>query len=647
MADFVLRSLRGGLNNSDPAIAIGDDQCRVATNVEFHRSMLGERRQGTDGIDLETGQSDRDRVSLLYRHLPSSDPADAQLLAVAFTNGDVSPKVRLKNTIWNEVVLADIPNLTGLAPYQWAAASFNGKLFIARDTNVDRLHVLPAGTFTERRAGLDEVGSAPAVADTGAGSFDGDRYYRVRAAELSGSTVLRRGEPSNETLFNPAGTGSAARITKPTMPGEGETHWELEASLDNANYYRIATIAVGTTTYDDDQAYADGYSEFPLSADIGDYETIPSGKYLAVDGDRLLIAGSWHEASEESRVRWTPVGNADGVGNDERLEADTDPYLDLDNYRGGPITGMSNPVIGNVWVFKRAHIYKLIRSTKRSAAYNAILYTDQRGAIHGSVVEGVDQHGRPCIYFLDPQVGPCRIGANGIEQCGADIRTTWETVNLDAAQVACSGVYYAATRQVIWCVATEDSDIPNLALVLQTNETRNTDDGVRRGWSVWTGTRASALTMCLYSDNIDANVDRNQSLVPFIGLEGLGLIHRCDTGDDDNGTAYAARIVSKPFTLKSLLTQFEVTAGAVLAKAVTGATVDVKVIRDFGLETTKTVSGVTFDATGSETDVIKLLDNLTGAEMRVGQFEFVDPATPGTRFELNQLTLLERPGQGA
>lgn len=644
MADFVLKSLRRGLNDSDPAIAIADDQCRVANNVEFHRSMLGERRLGTDGVDLESGQSDRDRVSLLFRHLPTSDTSAMQLLSVAFTDGDVAPKTRLKDTVWNEVVIADTPNMSGKAPYQWAAVSHNGKLFLAYDTNVDRLHVLPAGTFTVRRTGLHEVETAPSVATTGAGTFDGDRYYRVRAATLSGSTVTRRGEPSNETLFNPPGTGSAARITKPTMPGEGETHWELEASTDNANYYRIATTAVATTTVDDSTVYATGYGAFPLSADIGDYDLIPSGRYLVVDGDRLLIGGSWEEAAEESRVRWTPVGNADGAGNDERLEADTDPYLDLDSYRGGPLTGMSSPVIGNVWVFKFSHIYKLIRSSRREAAYDAILYTDQRGALHGSIVEGVDQTGRPCIYFLDPTVGPCRIGANNIQQCGADIRTTWDLLNIDATKVVCAGVYYPEKRQVLWCIATAGANRPNLGLVLQTNEMRDTEDGARGGWSVWTGTRASALTMCLFADNIDANIARSLTLAPFIGTELLGLIHRCDTGHTDNGTTYSARIVTKP--MASLSRRFSVKAGVLLAKAVTGATITLKVIRDFGLETTATVTGITFDATASETDVIKPLDDLKGAELTVAQIEFVDTSPAGTRWELNQLVLVEGEEQG-
>ena len=39
-------SLRGGMNDTDPANNLADDQCTLAQNVEFFYSMLGERRAG-------------------------------------------------------------------------------------------------------------------------------------------------------------------------------------------------------------------------------------------------------------------------------------------------------------------------------------------------------------------------------------------------------------------------------------------------------------------------------------------------------------------------------------------------------------------------------------------------------------------------
>lgn len=641
MADFIIGSLRGGVNNYDPSIAISDDQCTVAQNVELSRSMLGERRQGTDAIDLPASITAHDRVPFLCRHLPTADVTAAELWVLGVT-GTASSTLARKTTSWSDVTVSDAATLTGFSQYQWNAVSFHGKLFVAYDSALDRLHVWDGTSL--RRVGLAEP-AAPTGANTGAGTFSGTRYYRVRYTVQAAGVTTRRSEPSDALTFAPSGTGTGVIVTKPAAISEGETHWELEASTDNVNFYVLATTLVATTTVTDSTAITTGYSAFTLSEDTGDYALIGSGKYLAADDDRLLIAGSWEAAALESRVSWTPVNGADGVGNDERLETDVDPFVDLDGYEGGPITGMASTSAGTVWVFKFNHIYKLVRSGLRTRSYDIVTITKSRGAIHGSVVAGLDQLGRPCVYFLDPAVGPCRAGSGGIMRCGADVNTSWNLKNLEATKVVCSSLYYGANKQVIWNFATGSSNVPDLSIVLHTNETRETDDGIRRGWVTWTGNRTKALTMSLYSSNIDDNTARNRTLVPFIGVEGLGLVHRCDTGNADNAVTYSARIVTKPHTLKTLLHKFGVMMGALLAKAVTGAKVDVKVIRDFALETTITISDVTFDAAGSETDVIKVLDNLKGAEMRVAQFEFVDPASAGTRFELNQLCLVERAEQ--
>src|SRR5581483_9241133 len=51
-SDLAIGNWRGGQNDTDPAIAIQDDQVQLARNVEFFLSMLGERRAGCDPIDL-------------------------------------------------------------------------------------------------------------------------------------------------------------------------------------------------------------------------------------------------------------------------------------------------------------------------------------------------------------------------------------------------------------------------------------------------------------------------------------------------------------------------------------------------------------------------------------------------------------------
>lgn len=639
MSEFVLKSLRGGMNNSDPAISLPDDQCVLATNVEFNKSMLGERRRGCSAITLPASLSGKDRITFLHRHLPTTDETASQLWAFGLT-GAASSQLSFKDTAWTDVAMSDAPTLTGFSPYRLQAVSLHGKMFLAYDSAVDRLHVWDGTSL--RKVGLAEP-AAPTGANTAAGgTFSGTRYYRVRYTVQSGGVTLRRSEPSDALTFAPSGVKTGVTVTKPASISESETHWELEASLDNANFFRIATTVVGTTTFDDTTDSAAGYAQtYPLSEDVGDYTLPISARYLAVDADRLIMGGSWEQSAAGSRVSWTPTALASGSGNDERTEEDTDPSLDLDGFEGGELTGLSSSVAGSVYAFKRTHIYKLVRTGARSQAYDVVSISKACGALHGSVVQGVDQMGRPCIYFLDPNVGPCRYGAGGLQWCGSDIRESWDLVNLDATKSVCSGVYDPQNRQVQWAVAVSSSDFPNFGLVLQTDSVRDGEDGTHKGWVTWDGLRTKAYAQVLYSSNIEAGTARNRDLRPFIGTEGSALLHLCDTGTTDNGTSYTARIVTKSYVLGTILRQFRVRWAMLMAKAVVGAVLTVKVTRDLGLESASSV-GVSCAPEVSETQVFKKLDDLSLSEMRAVQVEFVDSApSTTTRWELNQMCMDE------
>jgi hypothetical protein len=635
------------MNNSDPPSAIPKDQCVLAQNVTFERSLLGERRRGCEGIDL-TGSpfTNCERIVWVHRHVPSTTLSDAQLWVLGIDDTGPAAVLAYKTTVWNTVTMADALTIDGVSEYQIEGVSLHGKLFIAYNSTVDILHVWDGTSL--RRTGLPQPAAAPTGAnDGGVGTFIGTRYYRVREAIQAAGTTTIRSEPSATLTFAPNGNDTGIVVTKPALSASA-THWELEASLDDANFYRIATTAVATATVTDTTAFATGYEAYTLSEDVGDYTRLWSARYLATDDDRLILAGSFEDANLSGRVGWTPVGKATGIANDERMELDTDPFVDLDTKNGGGLTVLTAAIQGYLYAFKWGHVYQGVRSGLRSAAYKFYQLTDERGAVPGSAVNAVDQNGAAVLYVLDPAVGPTRIGSRGgLQGCGADLLTTWrDSVNTAATKVIARGVYDSITRQVQWCVATSGSNVPNYGLVLQTNEMQDTaDTGARRGWAIWTGPRTQALTMCLFSDNIDAGIARNNSLRPFIGVEGGSKILRCDVGDDDDGTEYIARIVSAPLA-GSILHQTEVKAGALLAKAVTGASIDVILSRDFGLET-KTVSAVAFDATGSETQVVKDLDSLTISEFHTLQVEFVDVATPGARWELNEFAMRAEPGQGA
>lgn len=636
--DLTITSLRGGMNNSDPSIALPADVCVLAQNVEWITSQIGERRLGSDAIDL-TGAAvgSRDKVTLLHRHLPSSDDTAAELHAVGLT-GTATLSMSRKTTSWSDISIPDTPVKTGVYPFNWQAVTIHGKTFYFYKSAVDRLHVWDGTTL--RRVGLAEP-AAPSCANSGAaGSYAGTRYARVRFTIQVGGITILRSEPSDATTFGPSGSASGMVVTKPADTSENATHWEIELSTGGVNFYVVATQAVGTTTYTDTVNYTSDYASNPLSEDTGDYTLLPSARYGTSDEDRLIWGGSYEDETQQSRVGWTPVKNADGVGNDERMEADTDPTLDLDGYRGGPLTGLSSPVLGNIIAFKFSHIYKLLRTNQRDKAYEARLLTDARGALHGSVVEGLDEMGRPCVYFLDPYVGPSIYGVGGIRSCGLDLYETWKTVNVDAAQVICRGLYYPAKRQVHWWIATGSSDVPDTRIVLHTQHTRQTEDGVRKGWAVWTGSTAGALCACLFADNIDAGAARSKTLVPFVGLVGNGLIHRTETGATDNGTAYHARILTKPYVPQSVLNNTGIKTGALIGKAA-AATVDLSLVRNYGLEDTS-VTGISLAATASETSVIKRLDDLNLGECAVVQVELED-STPasGVQWAVDQIVLRE------
>lgn len=644
MPDFSVPSLRGGMNNTDPAIAIPDDQATLMQNVELVESMLGERRLGTSAITLPAFLSARDRVTFLHRHLPTADETEAQLWALGVT-GTSAAHLGYKDTAWSEVTISDTPTLTGFGQYRWQAVTLHGKLHFFYPSDQDRAHVFDGTSM--RRSGLAEP-SAPTAADTaGAGTFSGTRYGRIRVVELNGSTVLRRSEPSDALTFSPVGNKDGITWTRPTLPGEGETHWEIELSVDNATFYMMSRIAVATSTYTDNEAYASGYASGTLSEDVGDYSLLWSARYATADEDRLIIAGSWADDALASRVGWTPVFNAEGVGNDERLEDDTDPTLDLDTYKHGPITGLSEPVLGSIWITKLRAVYKMTRtgSGTRTKAYDFDKYTDAVGGIHGSLMSGVDETGQPCLYALDLEQGPYRIGLGGLKRSGEDLRATWQTLNINANAVVTSCCFYPKKKQAIWNIATGDSNTPDTAIVLHVDKSRTFADGVRKGWVLWTGTRTEALAMCLFATNIEDDTARNLNLVPFIALEGNGLIHQCDIGTDDNGDAFTATITTKPYVMGSILHHFEVQEAAVMGKAVAGAAVDVTCIRDMANETTSTVDGVSFTPDASETSVIRKLDNLKGAEMHVGQIGFTDAVASSAQWQLQRFDMLGSAGQ--
>lgn len=650
-------SLRGGLNDNDPSVALPDDACTIAENVEFFYSTLGERRLGCAAISDTpaqiTGNANIQEVQWMGIHYPTNDVGDAELWALAthLTNSTQTINRRTK-TAWSNVAApSDAITVTSGLGHKLSAVSLHGKFYIMYKSGVDLAHVWDGTTI--RQAGL----AAPAVAPTGsntggAGTIAGTRYYRVREALLSGTTVSLRSEPSPVLTFTPSGANLTITVTKPATQNASATHWEIEASEDNANFYRVSRIVIGTTTYVDSQPFNSGYAIIGvLSEDLTSYTQIPSGKFVTVDSDRLIIAGSWENPIYGSRIWWTPQLANTGNGNDERLDMTVFPFIDLDGFEGGEITGVSRAVNGYLYAFKWGAIYKIVRTGQRTAAYTAIPITKSRGAVPGSLIEAVDQSGNPAQYFLDPKVGPMRIGVYGVEWCGRDIRNLWSRVNLSAT-VPCHGVFYQAKNQVHWWLALDGADHPNAKVVVQVNEMRSTqNDGARRGWTtVPVGNRISdAHCSIAYATNISTANSRSQNFVPFIGKEQWtvdastikNLIQQCDQGSTDALTGndslayYYGKVQSKPFAPVGLLNSFGIMTGALVTTTTDPPHNDiyVQVVGDFG-KNVSVLKGISTIPDTTETITIKNIDDLSTAELITIQFLFGDldtdiqPATP-------------------
>jgi hypothetical protein len=465
-------------------------------------------------------------------------------------------------------------------------------------------------------------------------------------------------------------------VTQPTTTGsEGATHWELEASIDNATFYLAQSpILIATTHVDDTVPYSEGYSGTSgpnafvfllggngiLSATSGDYTVPPSAQFLTVDDDRLVMAGSWTSNALKSRVSWTPVNGDPGSGNDERVPIASTNFLDLDAGEGGGITDMSQASNGFFYVFKWSKIYKMVRTGERSRAYEASVVSKTMGAIPGSVVSGLDEFGRSCVYALDPSLGPYRIGANGLQLhhgmgSVSNNESAWYYINLSASKLCCS-VYYPDAQQVCWWVPSAGvtpfvaANTPNMKIVLQVDATRATDNGygIEGGLSLADGPAANALCACLFADDVDNNGPYSRNLKPFTGVlnDAAGSfpfasirIHDSDDADGtDDGVNFDAVIYTAPIMSAGFLNRFGVLSASTLVRP-NGAQFVLGLARDFG----NAEKVATIDTSGSENfEGIRTVDDMALADCRALQVTLSDPADraqAGFRWKVIQIAL--------
>lgn len=638
---LIIEDIRGGMDDQTPPHLLPKNRCVLARNVEFFLSSLGERRLGSAALDLTgSGLDSFDTIVHLNTFQPEfADIWDSELWAVSATEGGSFQFAHRVGSTWSPITPFD--DLLTASPdvYRIRSVSLHGKFFIAYPSGQTRLHVWDGTTF--RRAGLAAPVLAPTAIDEGSGAYTDTRIFRVRFIVKSGSTILLRSEPSPELTFTPSGTGAGATVTRPAQVFEGETDWELEASDGDGNFYIIATVPIATTTYNDETQPATTYADAgDLSADLGEYALFPSVRFLLADEDRLIGLGDFDDPTHGSRISWSPVSNAIGVGNDERLPTDTNNFIDLDWMEGGNFTGASKPNNGSFYAFKHLRIYKVQRTyTDVNEAYDSYLLTTANGAVYGSVVDGMDEYGRACTYFLDPQSGPCRISSGGLQYMRG-LRNTWATkFNGYAQKIAAHGVYYPDKQQVKWWIATGTSDTPTYILTVQVNSVESGSGETWGGFSVADGALATAYCSTIVPEPVKDSVTGALTLVmrPYSGHTSSMYIQRDDVGSTDAGTTYKALILTRPEMPSTLINWWGAMMGALLAEANSDRTVRVQLsfIRDFGTEQSSPIItdlrphvispvGVP-EELGSENPVIKRFDHMVMSEATAIQLQIEDP----------------------
>lgn len=638
----VFTGLTGRDGSTSADIAIPDNRAREMENVDLYRSPFGRKRLGCVSVLGETSDDEAvGIISSLIRHVPGADETAAELWKVSST--PLTERLA-GGTAWTEPTFKDA---IATRPQDVIGVSFNGYLILLYDSAEDRSHAWDGSTV--RRLGV-ATPAAPSVANTGSGTYAATlRYYRVAYVELSGSTVIRRSLSSSATSFTPSGSGTHARITKPAAITEGETHWEIYVSVDGNLYFLLTTVAVGTTTYDDN---SDPFSAIDGTAiPLDGAHTAPlSHKYGLVDGNRLLFAGRWESATHSSRVWFTPrLGSGDG--DMERIPDTTEQenWVTLDERDGDFITGLGGPFEGMPIVFKYRHIWGLRPTGSLIAPYQPLIISKVVGSIRQqAVVMAEDENGRPAIYFLSHK-GPYRFGISGLQPLYEDVQDIWngeggyDGVNLDATTVTAFGLYHSDIHQIWWWIAEVGSNSPTRIIKFDTRLGEPDEDNhVRGGWTTATGGIATARCATMFASTLGASMSRD--LKPYIGSTSTATLLRGDTGLTDAGTEYAGSVTLPEQHLAGLSNYCRL-QGAVVLGSAGPHTFNLRLQRDYGCEErTDTVSMAA--ETGNQTRTQKAFEAAFQADAKSVGVRIGDVCPTGHTWSLDAIVLHYEDRQG-
>jgi hypothetical protein len=620
-----------GRNGWSVPTDVAEDMSAESMNVILERDTLGKKRKGSATQSI-TGTSFAG-YNAIYRWVPGQSDTAAEVWIAS----DDSPTKILRVAAGSAAsgqTLAD--NVATQAP-QVRFCAHNGKLFIAYDSTVNRLHVWD-GTSSVRRAGL-ALPAAATVGNTGSGSYAATlRYYRIQWLEKSGSTIVRQSNLGTAVSFTPSGSGTHAQITKPTSAGEGETHWRIWASADGDLYYFLADVVLATTTYDDNAVVADYDLQDP-APDEGANTPFPSVKYLLSTGDRLVGFGVWETSAGDSmlplggRVYFTPVLDASDTGDDERVSNTVDfkGWIDIArNSGGGEDRALAGPLDNNVFVFQSRGIYMLVPTGNASAPFRRITLTTTLGTISQECTfMGEDEAGRACIYFVDPLRGPYRYGASGFQYCGYDVQDRISQWNLGASSRVSAGIYDPELRAAIFGNATGVTNSIQEWLVFFVREGRPTVvEGVRGGWVRWAEASPSGvISMAMLPETIGASM--SYTLKPYFGTGTVLRRWNDDSATQDGTTSYQAYVTSKAYDVREMFRLKKLVMTWLQAAATAATTITQTLIRNFTDETSRTAT-VSLAAAGSETRVTRKFEGSALTDIKQFQVQLGEAAAANT-----------------
>ncbi len=535
---IVFDDFRGGRNAVDPPWTLGPTECQDAVDVDFWQTRLGRKRGGAVA-DAGAAAFFTGKVSWLYRHVPGISEAAAELWAM---DDSVPPSIAVMAA---GTAFAGITALGGgigvFAGNAWetSATSINGKLIMTYKSANNRPVVGVAATL--RVAGLIAP-AVPTVANQGAGAYAAVlRYYRIRWTVQAAGITIRRSEAGPSASFTPSGAGVSARVTRPTAANEAETHWEVEASTDNISFYRIATVVIATTTYDDSAATTT-YNLSPLSQLTGTYTLQKPYKFVAADQNRVLGFGSHRSTDKQHRVEYSAVIGSLDTSDEERVDTTVGYYADFDEMDGGEPTGLCGPVYGSFFVFKERQVWQGTPTGNVDKPFEWKKVSPTVGAIaFNAIAKGEDAIGNPAIYWMSRR-GPYRWGLHGIEYIGKGVEDYImgpnSPLNLAATNAKAVVLYYPDKRQVWYWWPTTGFNDPSFGFIY---------DITTGGWSrieSATGSLAHVRCAAMFANTPGATMSKD--LKPYVGQwDGNAKLWKADTGTTDAGTAFQSYVVSR------------------------------------------------------------------------------------------------------